>query len=185
MKLTFAILSVLTLVLSCTPKKDPFLITPQSIGDLTNTSEVKDLETIYVKDSIVKYISGDEFTGTTNEIKILDKQGNHLLRLEPEQQFDTTATIVSIRIMDARFKTDKGIGVASTFGDIAKNYKISKITNTLSSVIVNLDEINAFVIIDKKELPSELHFDTDTKIEASQIPDTATIKYFWLDWNLF
>ncbi len=185
MKLKFIIISILFLGVSCAKKTDPFLITPQSIGELTNKSRVSDLESIYVNDSIVKQIAGDGFAENNDKIKILDKKGNDLLRLEAKAQFDSIATITSVRIMNAKYKTDKGIGLTSTFGEISKNYKISKITNTLSSVIVNLDEINAFVVIDKKELPTEFMFDTDTNIEASQIPNEAKLKYFWLDWTSF
>jgi hypothetical protein len=64
-----------------------------------------------------------------------------------------------------------------------KDYNISRIENTLNAAVVFLDEINAYITIDKKELPSDLRYDTDSKIRASQIPDEARIKYFMIYWD--
>jgi len=182
MKFHFLVLLTL-LIVGCEKKPNPFSITPQSIGLLTKESKVSELETIYAADSIVKHVAGDEFTGNTNEIEIYNKQGKALITLEATEQFDSTATIKSVRIIDTRYTSEKGLSVASTFKDIKENYKVSKISNTLGSVIITIDELNAFVVISKKELPSELQFDTTSVIEESQIPDTAKIKYFWLDWD--
>lgn len=182
-KIHFTLLSLGILLFSCTKETNPFEIAPNQIGNLTNLSTVNELESIFANDSIVKHIAGDEFIGNANEIEIYDKQGNQLLILEATQEFDTTATFKSIRVIDPRFKTAKGFGAASTFKDLRENYKISKITNTLSVAMITIDEINAYVAINKKELPKELLFDTKTKIDAVQIPDSAKIKYFWLDWD--
>lgn len=182
-KIHLTLLSLGLILFSCTKKTDPFQITADHIGNLTNVSTVSELESIFGNDSIVKHIAGDEFIGNINDIEVYDKKGNQLLILEATQEFDTTSTIKSIRVVDPRFKTAKGFGAASTFKDLRENYTISKITNTLSLAMITIDEINAYVAINKKELPKELLFDTKTKIEAVQIPDSAKIKYFWLDWD--
>ena len=85
--------------------------------------------------------------------------------------------------MQFNLNTNPFIGLASTFKDIQTYYPISRIENTLSSAVIFIDEINAYVTIDKKQLPSKLQFDTDAKIQPSQIPDTAVIKQFWLGWE--
>ena len=164
-------------------KEDPFLISAEGIGNLKKTSTVAELDQIFANDSVVKHIAGDEFLGTANEIEIYDKQGNQLLILEATEEFDSTATIKTVRVVDPRFKTTKGFNPNSVFKDIKENYKISRITNTLSVAMISIDEINAYVAINKKELPKELLFDTKSKIEAVQIPDEAKIKYFFLDWE--
>ncbi len=185
MKITrFSLVALITLsFFSCQKKVNPFEIGIDHVGELTKTSTVKDLDKIYAMDSIVKHIAGDEFVVNANEIEIYDKQGKQLLILEATQEFDSTATIKSIRVIDPRFKTVKGFNTLSTFKELKDNYTISKITNTLSSVLVDINEINAYVAIDKKELPNQVQFDTKTKIEAVNIPDTAKIKYFWLSWE--
>lgn len=183
MRYIFLTFVITFLTVSCTKKVDPFFLTAHSIGLLKKETKVQELETIYANDSIVNHVAGDEFTGNTNEIEIFDKRGKALLTLEPSEQFDSIATIKSVRIMDPRYKSEKGLTIKSTFKDIKSNYKVSKISNTLGSVIITINELNAFVVISKKELPSELQFDTTSVIEESQIPDEAKIKYFWLDWD--
>lgn len=168
---------------SCKKEQNPFEISKQNIGLLTDSTQVKDLKTIFVNDSIVTFISGDEFTGSTNNINIFEKGGKPLLALTPKQALDSTATIGSVRILDARYKTNKNLAVVSTFKDIKDHYKISRISNLINSIVIGVDAINASFTIDKKELPANLRFDMDLKFESTHIPDNAKVKYFFINWN--
>lgn len=163
-------------------KQDPFQIGKQHIGLLNDSTQVKDLELAFPKDSIVVNVMGDEFTGEINDIEIYDTSGKQLLTLSPEQSLDSTALIKSIHIKDSRYKTDNNISTLSTFADIKNNYKISGISTLINSIVISVNEINASFTIDKKELPANLQFNMDLKIEAVQIPDDAKIKYFMLYW---
>jgi len=60
---------------SCKKEVNPYFISKNSIGLLTDSTKVKDLETIFINDSVVKRIRGDEFTGRINDIEIFDKMG--------------------------------------------------------------------------------------------------------------
>jgi len=172
----------ITLFTSCSKEVDPFSISKQNIGTLNDSTQVKDLESIFTNDSIIKYIGGDEFTGNINDITIYEKGGKKLLVLTPTQSFDSTATIKTIRVIDHRYQTTKGLTANSTFKSISDNYTISGIQNTLSNIIVSVDEINAYFTIDKKELPANMRFDMNLKIEAIQIPELAKIKNFYVYW---
>ena len=174
---------LILIVVSCKKEMDPFLVEKQNIGFLTDSTQVKDLESVFANDSIVKFVGGDEFTGNINNIDIFDKTGNHLLVLTPNEALDSTAVIDNIRIMDPRYKTAKNITNLSTFKDIQNAYKVNRIDNLINSINVNVNEINAYFTIDKKELPANLRFDMKMTIEASQIPDDAKIKYFMINWN--
>ncbi len=185
MKNKYLILSITTLIITftaCSKKVNPFLIEKQNIGLLTDSTQIKDLDQIYANDSIVKRIAGDEFVGVSNDIEIFDTSGKQLLILEPKEDLDSTSTISTIKVVDTRYQTKKGLTTKSTFKDIQNNYNISSIQNTLQNVVVFVDEINAFFTIDKKELPAELRFDMDAKIEAIQIPENAKIKHFMIGW---
>ena len=171
------------LIISCKKEQDPFSVGKQHIGLLTDSTQVKDLELVFPNDSIVKPSNGSEFSSPTSEIEIFEKGGKKLLILDPSQVLDSTSVIESVQIMDSRYKTDKGISTLSTFKDINANYKISRITNLINSVVVFVDDINASFTIDKKELPSELRFDMSLQIEKIQIPDQAKIKYFFVYWD--
>lgn len=172
------------LIISCKTEKkqDPFQISKQHIGLLTDSTQVKDLEYAFPNDSIVTSIKGDEFTGENNDIEIYSTQGQKLLSLTPSQALDSTATIKSVHILSEKYKTDKNISTISTFKDINENYKISSINNLINSVVVSVNELNASFTIDKKQLPANLRFDMTLKIEAIQIPDNAKVKYFMIHW---
>ncbi|WP_066221014.1 hypothetical protein [Formosa haliotis] len=178
--LSLAVVAILCF--SCNSKPDTFSIEKNRIGNLTYTTQVKDLETVFKNDSIVKYVPGGEFTVSINEIEIFEKGGTKLLTLSPSKVMDSTAVIKTIQIFDPRYKTSKNVSTISTFKDIQDNYKISSIDNLINAVVISVNEINASFTIDKKELPSNLRFDMSLHIEASQIPDTAKIKYFFLNW---
>ena len=171
------------LLTSCGRDQNPFLIKKQNIGNLTDSTQVKNLKSVFENDSVVDYIGKDEFTKNITTIEIYDKAGAPLLSLSPERRTDSTATITTIRILDGRYKTEKGISIGSTFKQIQDQYKISKIDNLINSIVVSVNEINASFTIDKKELPSNLRFDRTMTIEASQIPDNAKIKYFFIHWH--
>lgn len=174
---------LLVFCVACNKEQDPFEISKQHVGLLTDSTQVKDLKLVFPHDSIVKRIGGDEFTGNKNNIEILDKKGKQLLILEPAEALDSTSVIETIQVIDNRYRTQKNITTLSTFKDIADNYKISRIDNLINSIVVTVRNINASFTIDKKELPSNLRVDMDLQIEATHIPDNAKIKYFFINWH--
>ncbi|OBQ55967.1 hypothetical protein JJL45_05900 [Tamlana sp. s12] len=174
----------LTLLLSsCSKTQNPFEISKQHIGLLTDSTQVKDLNSVFPNDSIVKFIAGDEFLGNIDNIEIFEKGGKKLLKLTPKFALDSTSVISSVQVIDPRYKTDKNISSISTFKDIHSQYKISKISNLINSVLITVNEINAGFTIDKAELPSNLRFDMNLKFEPTHIPDNAKVKYFFLNWD--
>ncbi len=179
----FSLLSLICITLfACGSDDSPFLIDNNRVGPLTKEIKISQLDSIFKNDSIVKNTAGDRQVKTPNNIEIFDRDGTPLLILEPIQQFDSTSTVGYIQVLDPRFETAKGLSTQSTFGDVVKHYSISRIENTLNSAVVFIDELNLYLTIDKKELPSSLRYDTDTRITASQIPDNAKIKYFMISW---
>ena len=84
--------------------------------------------------------------------------------------------------MDARYKNKDGLNSLSTFGDINSKYELSSIQNTLRSLIISVDEINAYFTVSKMELPEVMRYNMNQKIEAISIPQTAKIKDFYLQW---
>lgn len=184
MKKTILLLVIIVSIFtSCEKEINPFLISKQNIGHLTDSTQVKDLESVFINDSIVKFVSGDEFTGNVNDLEIYEKGGKLLLVLSPSQALDSTSTIKTVKVVDPRFVTVKGLSPNSTFKDINTNYKISNIQNSLRNIIISVNEINAYFTIDKNELPANMRFDMNLKIEAIQIPEEAKIKNFYLYWS--
>ena len=84
-KIIVITLLAIVFVVSCEKEQDPFLISNKNIGFLTDSTQVKDLQSVFINDSISKYIDGDEFIGNINDINIFDKTGNLMLVLSPSQ----------------------------------------------------------------------------------------------------
>lgn len=168
--------------ISCNKEENPYVITKERVGVLTKQIQVNQLDSLYSQDSIAREVDTGEFSSNSNKIKVYDNSGEQLLLLEPVQAFDSTSTIGFIRVMDPRFATENGLNIESTFGDIVENYTISRIVNTLNSVVVFIDDLNVYITIDKEELPSELRYNNNSQIQASQIPNDATFKYFMIGW---
>ncbi|WP_375238612.1 hypothetical protein [Aurantibacter sp.] len=180
------ILFTLTIVgliaMSCSKSPNRFAIENHSIGLLTDSTQIKDLATIFDLDSVVNLSKGNKFTDRINDIDVFEKGGKLLLTLSPKSVSDSTSTIEAIKVYDKRFKTTEGINTESTFGDIKTKMKIKKIENTIRNIVVFLENSPVYLTIDKKELPAEFQFDMSKKIEAINIPDTAKIKYFMIGW---
>lgn len=182
MKKISILIVAIVFIIGCNRDSDPFLIDSARVGQLTKEIRINQLDSIFPNDSIVRNTSGNEFLNSTNNIEIYDKDGSPLLILEPVQQFDTTSTIGYIQILDPRYETLKGLNINSTFSNVVEQYQISRIENTLNSAVIFIDELDLYLTIDKRELPSSLRYDSDTRITASQIPDNAKIKYFMISW---
>jgi len=183
--------NILCIVLICTllfascakdSAPNPFLIEKYHIGLLNDSTQVKDLDSVFANDSVVRYIAGDEFTGSVNTIEIFEKTGKKLLDLSPKEALDSTSVISSVHVIDPRYKTEKNISTISTFKELKDAYKISKIDNLINAIVVSVNEINASFTIDKKELPASMRFDMDMTIDAIQIPEKAKIKFFMIHW---
>lgn len=173
------ILILLIFISSCEEDKpNPLAVAKHKVGLLNDSTQVRDIKALFANDSVVNFKEDDSFIGGINSIDIYEKNGTQLLSISPTEALDSLSTISSIRLIDPRYKTDKNVSSASTFKDIRDNYKISKVSNLINSVLITVNEIDATFTIDKKELPTNMRFDMDMKIDPIQIPDVAKIKFF-------
>lgn len=171
--------------ISCTDsKKDKFLLAKNQVGIVNSITQVYEIDALYQNDSVVRMDLEDRFRTAVQDIEIYKKGGEELMVLEPREAVDSTSTIKQIQVISPEFKTEKGLGASSTFKDIYENYEIGKIQNTFLSVLISIKEIDAFVTINKKQLPEELRTGSDIEIRASQIPDDAKIENFWMNFTL-
>lgn len=171
------------LMTQCAKKSDPFAIASGSIGNLTKEVQMKELDSIFAQDSLVKLNPIEGALGTQGEVEIYDKTGNKLLLISPEDESDPESKISNIQVFDGRFKTDKGLGPESTYGDVKKNYTVSGVQNAINSVVVFLKDSDIYLTIDKKQLPENIRYNYSAKIEETQIPDEAKFKYFMISWD--
>ena len=184
MKKTLLIVGIVSLAfVQCKKESDPFLIKNGSIGNLNKEIKIKQIDSIFATDSIVKTNSSPNALETQGEVEIYEKGGKQLLLLSPDNESDPNSTITNIQVFDSRYKTEKGLTAASTWKDVKANYTIDNIETTINAVVIFLKETDVYLTIDKKSLPEELRYDMDLKVEASQIPDDAPFKYFMIGWE--
>lgn len=169
--------------LQCAKKNDPFLIKNGALGELTEKIRIKQIDSIFVSDSIVKLNPNVDALSTQGEVEIYEKGGAKLLLLSPNDEYDPESFISDIQVFDDRYHTEKGLSKSSNFKFVKDNYTISSIESTINSILVSLNESDIYLIIDKKQLPEDLRYDPSIIIEASQIPDEATFKYFMIRWD--
>ncbi|MEQ5789913.1 hypothetical protein J4E06_02545 [Muricauda sp. NFXS6] len=180
-KISRVIALVLGFVLIHSCQKDTtFLITETSVGPLTKSTAVREMESTFINDSVVGDTVRINLGVSPKKIEIYEKGGKHLLTLTANS--DSIPTVENVRVMDPRYVTEKGIGLKSTFKDIQNKYDIKKIVTTLNSIVVFPKGSNLYFTIDKEQLPENLRFST-SDIEAVQIPDDAKIKYLMLGWE--
>ena len=184
MKKTLLIIGIVSLTfVQCGKDSDPFLIKNGSIGNLNNKIKIKQIDSIFAVDSIVKINSSPNALETQGEVEIYEKGGKQLLLLSPDDETNPNSTIKNIQVFDSRYKTEKGLTSASTWKDVKANYTVDNIQTTINAVVIFLKDSDIYLTIDKKSLPEELRYDMDLKVEASQIPDNAPFKYFMIGWE--
>ena len=179
-----AIVSGTLLFIQCKEEINPFLISNDSVGTLTRGMTIKEIDSTFAKDSIVKLYAQNEELPTQGEVEIYEKNGTKLVSISPVTNNDPDALISNFQFFDPRYKTDKGLNLSSTFKDIKANYKISNIETTISTVVIFLEDNDLFINIDKNELPENFRYNPNLVIDVTNIPDEAKIKYFMLSWKI-
>ncbi len=177
MKKIISIIVLSLILIQCNSDKD-FLITKNNLGKINKKTTVAELDKIFEHDSVVKLPKNlDVF----NKYKVFDMSGHHLLTIKLDGNRDTIKGVDNIKIFSNLYKTEKGLTTDSTFKDIIGNYSISKVDPFIEIVMVSIDELNASIALDKKDLKIN-EFDM-RKISKDQIPDMAKIKYItlWFD----
>ena len=174
---------VALLFVQCGKESDNFLIKNGEIGNLTDRTQMKQLDSIFALDSIVKMNSSPNALETQGEVEIYEKGGQKLLLLSPENESDPNSTITDIMVFDPRYKTEKGLTVSSTFKEFHDNYSVSHIERIINGVLVFFSDSDIYLTIESKHLPTEVQNNPDAIVEADQISDSAPIKYFRIGWE--
>jgi len=175
---------VIFLFVQCAKERNPFLISNKAVGDLTIGMKIKQVDSIFAMDSIVRLSPRQNQSSPFGELEIYEKSGKKLLLISPENNYDPDALIENFQFFDDRYKTVKGLNINSTFKDIKENYEIANIETTLSTVLIFLKDSDLFINIDKKELPENFRYNPNLVIDVTNIPNEAKIKYFMLSWKI-
>lgn len=180
LKNTLAIVLISSLLSSC-GKDTKFVIGENRVGPITKNTLFSEVEVLFASDSLVTENGTEDVSSAKGDIIVFEKGGTKLLQLSPSSS-DTNKQVKFIQIYDERYTTRQGINLNSTFKNIQDAYTVSRIENLIATIVIFVEEGDEYFTIDKKHLSSNFMFDTDTKIEATQIPDEAPIKYLMIGW---
>ena len=177
-KILFAWLAVASVILVKCGKENDYLISKGRLGDIQKDTDFNDLDRMFSNDSVEKF-TGD--SDLLKEYRVFDAEGQPMLVFVPKTENDSIKGIELVKIFSNAYKTEKGIGTASSFKDVADNYTIDKIEPSFSAAILFVDELDATISLDKQDLNLG-EFDM-SPIRQDQIPDLARIKYItlWFD----
>ena len=174
MKKLIAVLVVTILMVGC-GQENEMLIEKNQLGKINKNTSVAELDKMFKNDSIEKFTADTELI---REYRIFDKDGKQSLVFVTLRKNDSIKGMELVKIYSDKFTTEKGISTSSTFGEISGNYTINKIEPSFSAAILFIDEINATVSLDKKDLNLD-EFDM-SPIRQGQIPDEASVNYITL-----
>lgn len=175
MKKLLLLICIVSLTMIQCKEETNYTLGKEQVGKITSSTQIKELNSIFENDSIVSHLGEDNLAESSyDEYLVYNKQGDHLLTIIPKTEQDSSSTIENIQIFDKNYKTIKGLSIKGVFRDIADNYTVNKVQSTFSTAVLFVDELNATITIDKKELGVK-DFGTQ-KIKLEQIPDLAKIK---------
>ena len=174
MKKLIAVLILATLLVRCGQGND-MLIVKSQLGKINKSTSIEELDKMFKNDSIEKFTADSDLI---REYRVFGTDGKQNLVFIPLRQNDSIKGLELVKIYSDVYTTEKGISTSSTFGEISGNYTINKIEPSFSAAILFIDEINATISLDKKDLNLD-EFDM-RPISQGQIPDEASVKYITL-----
>ena len=166
---------LMAIISSCSSNKE-FEITEDSIGLISKTTLLSEIETLYAQDSVV-------VDGSSNSIEKIEvyRDQNLLFSLSPKTE--NPEQIGTVKVEDARFKIKgSGISLSSTFQEIQSEMEIDKIIPTAMSASIFVKNSPFLFAIDKSNLPESIKYGFDP-IEKTQVTESTPIKYFFISWE--
>jgi hypothetical protein len=170
----FGLVILSVIFVQCGQDKDT-LIQKNHLGKIGRNTTIEELDKIFEKDSIEKIPTN---ASLIREYNVFGINGKLDLTIVPSVTNDSLSGLEHVKIYTSRYSTEKGISVTSTFKDIADNYSIDKIEPSFNAAILFVDELNATISLNKKDLGLD-EFDM-SDIQQGQIPDEASIMYITL-----
>lgn len=166
---------LMAIISSCSSNKD-FEITEDSIGLISKTTLLSEIETLYAQDSVV-------VNGSSNSIEKIEVYQNQSLLFSLSPKTENPEQIGTVKVEDPRFKIKgSGISLSSTFQEIQSEMEIDKIIPTAMSASIFVKNSPFLFAIDKSNLPESVKYGYDP-IEKTQVTESTPIKYFFISWE--
>ncbi|MFK7001069.1 copper resistance protein NlpE [Flavobacterium oreochromis] len=161
------------------------IIKAGSIGDLNASTSIEDVLKLIPSAQITKKKGEGEFVDEVYDDYEIETQNKEKLFTitPPLNNGNLKEKINRVLIESPIFKTDKGINKQSTFEDLKKAYKISRIEPIEDGIVVHVDEIKASFSISKKSLKTGWWNEKTKTVDETKIALDSHFENFILWWN--
>jgi len=152
--------------------QDEFLLTKQRAGAVVIGMTIDDLHAMHKPSStrLVAHYPEGMFTPLL-EVYLKGDTNKSIPSLLIEIDKNSDWIVGNIKVNDARFRTDKGIGVGSALGAIRKAYAVKWIGFGEGPLCANIEDINMTFELDITNPPNEWYKTRDQRL----IPDSAKV----------
>lgn len=165
-------------------KFNNFLVSTSAVGPIVKGMTVQDVMKFIPENQIKKILGDGEFADDDFvDYEIYDATGIHVLTITPKNGSIHNDQIERVLILDKRFMTELDVGLGSKYGTIIKNYPAVEASPDISSIIFILDEISAWMSIDKKQLSDNWWDKENNRINNNGIPLDSKIRSFVIWWH--
>jgi len=180
-KVLFCLLVVFAVLLGAEEKpkdSNDFLLSKYKAWSIEIGMTIDALYTKYAREStnlVDLYLEGT-FSPAV-EIYLSGKEKKNRPSVVAEIGCQNGFVVWRINVYDKRFRTDKGIGVGSTLGDIRKSYKVDWIAFGEGLLFARVEEIGMSFALDIVKVPPKWYETRDQNL----IPDSAKVVSVLID----
>jgi hypothetical protein len=152
--------------------QDEFLLTKQRAGAVVIGMTIGDLHAMHKPSStkLVAHYPEGMFTPLL-EVYLEGDTNKSIPSLLIEIDKNSDWIVGNIKVNDARFRTDKAVGVGSTLGAVRKAYAVKSIAFGEGPLYANVEAINMSFELDITNPPNEWYKTRDQRL----IPDSAKV----------
>ncbi|MDR1757278.1 MAG: mechanosensitive ion channel family protein [Culturomica sp.] len=163
--------------------KNEFLISDKQVGVITKGMSIRDLYGILPAKNIKKIkTKADVAADADDTYYIYGNDKKLLFIINTARENDLRSGINRIDVKDKRFVTEKGVGLASSVGEIRKAYDPIDFIPTANEIVLFIPEIDANFEISKNSLPGTVWNDS-TGVVDNNVPDSTAITALTVFWT--
>lgn len=163
---------------------EDFLVSDVAVGPFKKGMTVHEVIKLLPEEQIKKVVNYEGFSeGEFDDYEIYDSSENHILTITPKGRDDLNNKISRVLILDDRFKTELQLGLGSSYEEIKKTYPSLKVSSNIEVIVLDLGEINAWMSIDKKQLPEDWWDVSRKRVDMRKIPPESIARSFVVWWD--
>jgi hypothetical protein len=145
-----------------------YTLSRSTAGNVSLGMDANRLQQIFGADNVRKNTITNE--GIPSEVIDIYHDGSHILRIDAD--CPNPCRIQRITVMNSRFRTNEGIGIGSTVGELKNHYKIDRVLLGEGRVYARVESLNASFRLNT----SKINIDITRPLDISRLPDNMEIE---------